>query len=137
MSRAGILLRVLLSLALVLNGIGGAVAASAMAAVDPHSSHQTIAARAGHSGCHEHAGATSAHSDSAARAIESGREAPAGHADCWGVGLGGLSWARLPSLGAMGTWLERAPLRHDHFVAALARSRPAPTLPHLIRPPIS
>lgn len=133
MSRAGILLRITLALALVLNGVAGPVAAATMAAAATSAGHEGVPS-AMHDGCHEHAGMSHrvAHSPS----TDGARKSPAGHADCCGIGLCGCACAQLSSLAAYDALLVPATLQHERFVGPTALARPSPTLPHLIRPPI-
>jgi hypothetical protein len=133
MSHAGILLRVVLVLSLVLSGIGGSFAATTMALASQEKGETRAQVHPAHSGCHDHA--AMAHPDPTP-AADPGRKLPTGHSDCCGGGLCGCACAQLPSMTAEGLLLVPAKLEHEQFVAASAPSRPSPPLPHLMRPPI-
>jgi hypothetical protein len=135
MSRAGILLRVVLSLSLVLNGIGGLLAATEMALGPAATAHETASAAtpaATHSGCHDHASMPHHQQPSP----EPAGKLPAGHSDCCGVGLCGCACAQLPSLAALELLFVPPNLEHERLSDAVDANRPSPALPHLIRPPI-
>ena len=136
MSRAAILLRIVLSVALVLNGIGGSLAAAQMAVGSQTISSATpVAPAVAHSGCHEHASMPHHHPSPAAE-TPSGK-APAGHSDCCGVGMCGCACAQLPSLAAIELLIDPPKLELERLSDALASTHAAPALPHLIRPPIA
>jgi hypothetical protein len=136
MSRVGILLRVVLGLSLVLNGIGGTLAATEMAfgstATASGTDSATIPAPA-HSGCLDHASMPHHQQPPA----EPGRKLPAGHSDCCGVGLCGCACAQLPSLAALESLFVPPSLEHERLSTAVGVNRPSPALPDLIRPPIA
>jgi len=130
MTRAGLLLRVVLGFSLVLNGIGGPVAAITMelATHGPGAVAESAPpSHSAHTNCHDHS--TMAHPDPTGAP-------PVGHTDCCGVGLCGCACAQLASLAALEFQLAAPALQHERFVGAKILSRPAPPLPHLIRPPI-
>jgi hypothetical protein len=94
MTRAGLLLRVVLGLSLVLNGISGPVAAATMALASHGPGAVAESAppsHSAHAGCHDHATAT---------LPDPAGKPPVGHTDCCGVGLCGCACAQLPSLAA-------------------------------------
>src|SRR6187402_2604572 len=99
MSRAGILLRVVLGLSLVLNGIGGSLAATAMAFGSSTTATRSGVSTAAHSGCHDHA-SMPRHQQHPPAGEPSGKP-PAGHSDCCGAGLCGCACAQLSSLAAL------------------------------------
>ena len=136
MSRAAILLRVVLSVALVLNAIGGSLAAATMTVASDTASRATPAAAAStHSGCHDHA--SMSHHQAPPATEEPSGKAPPGHADCCGVGLCGCACAQLPSLAAIELLIDPPKLELERLSDALASTHAAPALPHLIRPPIA
>jgi hypothetical protein len=136
MSFAGILLRVALGLSLVLNGIGGTLAATEMAFGSATSTSDTAFAATpvpAHSGCHDHASMPHHQQPSP----EPAGKLPAGHSDCCGVGLCGCACAQLPSLAALELLFVPPNLEHECLSDAIDANRPSPALPHLIRPPIA
>jgi hypothetical protein len=136
MSRAGILLRVVLSLSLVLNGIGGTLAATEMAFGSTATASETASAATlapAHAGCHHHASMPHHQQPSA----EPAGKPPAGHSDCCGAGLCGCACAQLPSLAALELLFVPPSLEHERLSNAVDANRPSPALPHLIRPPIA
>lgn len=136
MSAAGILLRVALVLSLVLNGISGPIAASAMSVASPTPANEgdrvATTAMAPHSGCHEHAPA--AHHHPASPAESTGKP---GHSDCCGFGLCGCACAQLPALAALELLFVPPTIGFVRLSDVVDSQRPEPPLPHLIRPPIA
>jgi hypothetical protein len=136
MSLAGIVLRFVLGLSLVLNGIGGSLAATEMAlgaaAIAPAATSAASPPTA-HAGCHDHA-SMPRHRDSPAQPVG---KVPAGHSDCCGVGLCGCACAQLPSLAALELLFVPPRLEHERLSGVVDPNRPSPALPHLIRPPIA
>ncbi|MCP3050702.1 CopL family metal-binding regulatory protein [Xanthomonas euvesicatoria pv. allii] len=141
MSFPAILLRVLLSLALILNGMGSAVAAVAMpmASGQGAAEHatQALASASDRSACHGHHGAAASTDAPPAKHLapsdDTGRHpAP----DCCKS-----SMCRCTGVHACASLLAasiQTPmiLPPDPGMAPLAQGRPSPALPHLIRPPI-
>lgn len=148
MPLSALILRVLLALALVLNGSGYAVAATTMAFAAPgvHGGHGRIAdsGRLAQDGaCHERADATQVHAAHSA-AIETQDPADGampGHDDsdtpecCQGA------QCHCPCVQQLAATLSDPCLRDtivdvDAGMQAMRSGHPAPPLPHLIRPPI-
>jgi hypothetical protein len=138
MSRAGILLRVVLGLSLVLNGIAGSLAVTTMGAASLGSHFSTPVERSAppeHAGCHDHAAAP--HHQSATPGNDPAPKAPTDPSDCCGGGLCGCACAHLSSLAAIDVLFVPPTLDHEHLSDAVAPARASPALPHLIRPPIA
>jgi len=137
MSRTGFLLRVVLSLSLVLNGIGGSVAAVSMALASPANASATTdkVVSATHSGCHEHA-SMHQHQQPAPEGAPAGKM-PAGHSDCCGTGLCGCACAQLSSLAALEFLVVPPNLEHERLSSPDYSPMAPPALGHLIRPPIA
>jgi hypothetical protein len=146
-SLSALLLRVVLSLALVLNGAGGALAAGHAAMESGiHAVESGVKSPAAHLAVHCHGDATASSSVPASGAAEApssvsiaDHEAVGAHGDsaccdddsCQCIGVNG-SAAGAPQL-ATDTWPARSTAVRD-----LPRAEfPAPALPHLIRPPIA
>jgi len=137
---SAVLLRILLSLALVLNGIGSAAASVQMAGgmMSPEShSLRVVASEGGDSSCPEHHAAAVAHG--ADQVVSHPSPAKDGHhpsPDCCKA-----STCRCACVHACASVLVasvHAPVipSHDLGVIPMVDGRPSPTLPHLIRPPI-
>lgn len=136
MSPTAITLRLLLIVALVLNGIGSAVAgaqmvgAEAAAAVGAHDHHAMTVAHGEHDGCHE----------VASLAAEEGSPAPAGHGqhgtDCCQSGLCACHCAQQAQVSHVSPMLASAQVAQASDVRAMSSAHESPRLPHLIRPPI-
>lgn len=121
MFRAGILLRLLLAVSLVLNGIGGALAGVSMSI----EAHAVAPDASDHAGCHE-------------PAAEPAAEPETGDAgDCCDSGPCSCACAQLPQLAATELLLMPLVVVHAAAVGTRLSERPAPALPHLIRPPIA
>jgi hypothetical protein len=135
MSRAGILLRIVLGVSLVLNGIGGSLAATAMASGSSTSAARSGVPAAAHPDCHEHASMPGHQQPSPAG--EPSGEPPADHSDCCGAGLCACACAQLSSLAALELLFDPPRLEHERRSDAADSPRPSPALPHLIRPPIA
>ena len=137
MPHAGILLRVALVLSLVLNGISGPIAGSAMAmaSMTPASEvDHTATASAQHSGCHDHASVPDHHPATSTKSNGDGKPA---HSDCCGVGLCGCACAQLPALAALDLLFLPPNTEFVRLSDVVDSQRPEPPLPHLIRPPIA
>jgi len=140
-SVSAVLLRVLLSLALILNGMGAAVAsvqtAGSMMAAASHGM-RAVASESGDSACPEHRAATARHDADPSALHPSPSKDGGGHpspdccksSSCHCVGVHAcasvpVALTQAPSIAA-----------HALRIASKAQERPSPMLPHLIRPPI-
>lgn len=134
MTSAGILLRVLLGLALIFNAVSASLASGDMAGAARTTADAVGAASAAavHATCHE-AVAVGAHTGQG-----ESPQAPQSPAedDCCGNGLCGCACAQLPSLAAFHSVFLPPPIEHEASAEKLGGPRPAPSLGHLIRPPI-
>jgi hypothetical protein len=132
MKPSSLLLRVLLSLALVVNGIGAAMAGAQMvgsAVATPADAHAAAAPAGAHAGCHAHA----------AVATPDGGKLPSGHPgpDCCEQGLCDCHCAQLAPLAFVAPMPASAAVAPILAPWALHPSHESPRLAHLIRPPIS
>lgn len=148
MSASNVVLRVLLSLILVLNGIWTAHASVQMPVSMAMPSNAQAIGAAGdtaRSHCAGHASAMAANTHAAghadAPAAASASRDPAGcdpaAPDCC---KSSACWCACPqACASLIPSVPQAPLlaAHDRVAGALALAYPAPALPHLIRPPIA
>lgn len=137
---SAVLLRILLSLALVLNGVGSAAAsvqmAGGMMASESHSM-RAVASEGGDSACPEHHAATAKpDADSSALHHAPSRDGRHPAPDCCKSSTCRCvcvhACASVPVASAQASVIPAHALRIDPKV----EGRPSPTLPHLIRPPI-
>ena len=130
------LLRVVLSVALILNGIGGAVAGTRMQAGQLAASAAPLAEATGTAEmpCHAHSGPQS----SVHQASQAGGPASPGKVpvpDCCKSGMCACACAHVAQI-ALSTLQVTAPvLEHGLAVRRLSLTYATPALPHQIRPP--
>lgn len=132
------LLRVVLSVALILNGIGGAVAGARMQAgqlAAPTAAPPAEATGSAEMSCHAHSGPqSSVHQASKAGSPASPGKVPV--PDCCKSGVCACACAHVAQI-ALSTLQVTAPvLEHGLAVRRLSLTYATPALPHLIRPPI-
>ena len=140
MSPSSILLRVLLSAALILNGISSAVASAQMARVattaaptaDAHAQHAATAPAHSHDACHDHAATTSPEHDGPAAGGGHGKHGPA----CCQAGMCACHCAQQAQVAFVPPALASPQVAHAASVRAMSSAHESPRLPHLIRPPI-
>ena len=131
------LLRVLVSIALILNGVGGAVAATRMHVAPVATVEQMASPKVASTGmpCHEHQVAQTA---ADAQHVPSG-PLPSGKApvpDCCKSGACTCACAHVAAV-ALPSLQRAAPVPNRNLaIRRLPMSHAAPALPHLIRPPI-
>ena len=153
MKPSSILLRVLLSAALILNGISSAVASAQMATaanVAPaevresgHMHHDGAAPASSHGAHHATAGAdasTGACHDDPKGAIDDGSGAGTGHGkhgtDCCQAGMCSCHCMQQAQVTFVPPVLASLQVAHSASVHAMSSAHETPRLPHLIRPPI-
>ena len=139
MKPASILLRVLLSAALILNGIGSAVAGARMAGVakeapaavaSAHAHHAVAAPAQAPGACHDESG-TTAHEGAPSPAADHGKH---GVDCCQGMcACHCMQQAQVTFATAM---LASTQVAQSAGVRAMSSAHETPRLPHLIRPPI-
>jgi hypothetical protein len=137
MSPAAITLRLLLIVALILNGVGSAVASAKMAgaqapaAVGAHPHHAMAQAHGEHVGCHEHANPS---------AGQDASPGPAGHGkhgtECCHSGTCACHCAQQAQVPFVPPVLASPQVAQAAGVRAMGSAHESPRLPHLIRPPI-
>lgn len=135
-----ILLRVLLSLALVLNGASGAAASVHMVSGAQGDMHSTAAAKAptavaaAESGCHDHAAQAAPGTDElGSKSTSLGKH---GGMDCCESGACRCDCVHATLAGPL-PWVQVAhAFGHVRYVGAVTLAHASPALPHLIRPPI-
>lgn len=141
MSIRAILLRVLLSISLVLNGAAGA--AAAVHVQMPHDDGQAVAALAaespgsssGEMPCHQQATETGDKAPLAAadpEPAESKHSAP----DCCKSSSCNCACVQAAQAPLAFVFVHALLVDHSHSVSPLLPGHPSPALPHLIRPPI-
>ncbi|WP_161786123.1 MULTISPECIES: CopL family metal-binding regulatory protein [Lysobacter] len=141
MSVSAIALRLLLSLVLILNGIGTANASIRMLgamAMPAASSSVTAAAKNGAAPCLEHhavpPGKSGAASDASGPAPD-GCADPA--PDCCESSACGCACMQSCAFAVPAVAQPMVVIARDPSIRAMSLGHPAPTLPHLIRPPIA
>jgi hypothetical protein len=139
-SVSAVLLRILLSLALILNGVGSAAAsvqmAEGMMSPEPHGM-QTVASESGDSSCPEHhAAAAASGTDQVALHPSPSKNGHHPSPDCCKSFTCGCVCVH--ACASVPVAVIQAPVipSHDLGVIPMVDGRPSPTLPHLIRPPI-
>jgi hypothetical protein len=139
MKASSIVLRVLLSAALILNGISSAVASAQMIgtangapATHAHAHEGAAAPGHAHGACHEHGAATSPDGD--------GPGAGAGHGkhgtDCCQAGMCACHCAQQAQVSFVPPVLASPQIAQAAGMRAMSSAHESPRLPHLIRPPI-
>lgn len=141
MSIWAILLRVLLSVALVLNGAMGAAAAVRMQM--PHGDGQAVTALAAESPasaysempCHQQA---TENSDKAPLAAVDSEPSKSKHSspDCCKSSSCNCACVQVAQAPLASVFVHALLVDHSHSVSPLLPGHPSPALPHLIRPPI-
>jgi hypothetical protein len=132
------LLRVVLSIALILNGIGGAVAGTRMQAGQLAASTGAPSAEAGKGAdmpCHAHQRPESG----GHQASKEGSPALPGKApvpDCCKSGMCTCACVHVAQIALSALQVTAPVLEHDLAVRRLSLTYATPSLPHLIRPPI-
>jgi hypothetical protein len=139
MKPSSIILRVLLSVALIFNGIGSAVASAQMIGAESgspatHGHEHEVAAAAGHSqgACHEHGAATSPDSDGAGAGAGHGKHG----SNCCQAGMCACHCAQQAQVSFVPPVLASPQVAQTAGVRAMSSAHESPRLPHLIRPPI-
>jgi hypothetical protein len=136
MKPSSILLRVLLCVALVLNGIGTAMASARMlgfaTVVSTEAARVIAPAQHAHGGCHEHAGAMASHDEAAKPVAHHGKHG----ADCCEAGLCACHCAQQAQMAFVPPVLASPQVARSASVQALSSAHLPPRLPPLIRPPI-
>ena len=139
MMPSSIFLRVLLCAALILNGIGSAVASARMIGAasatpaDVHAHAAMAAPEHSHGACHEQAAVTSPDGDG--NATDPGHHGKQG-ADCCQTGACACHCAQQAPVAFVPPVLAAPHLAHAASVRAMSPAHESPPLPHLIRPPI-
>ena len=138
MKPPSILLRVLLSAALVLNGISSAVASAQMVsaanvtpaaiAADPHAQHGVAVPEPSQGACHED-GTTP---DGDAPSARHGKHVT----DCCQAGMCACHCMQQSQVTFAPPVLASPQVAHSASVRAMSSAHETPPLPHLIRPPI-
>ncbi|GAB3359079.1 CopL family metal-binding regulatory protein [Lysobacter tyrosinilyticus] len=146
MSIGSLLLRALLSLCLVLNGVAGAAASVHMqlpmqAPVQMHQMHEVAPASAVASDdnmpCHGHHMASTAKLEVTTAPAPAPTESKSKHTpDCCKSGTCRCACVHIAQVGVPTLHLPPAALDHDRSVRPLALGHATPALPHPIRPPI-
>ena len=141
MSIRAILLRVLLSVSLVLNGATGAAAAVRMQM--PHDDGQAVAAltakspesASGEMPCHQQATETS---DDAPLPASDPEPAKSKHStpDCCKSSSCNCACVQAAQAPLASVFVHALLVDHSHSASPLSPGHPSPALPHLIRPPI-
>jgi hypothetical protein len=135
-----LLLRVLLCLCLVLNGVASAAASAQM----PTSMHATaatpqpaIATASDDMPCHGHHDAMASMAKQHAPASEGPAPSKPKHSpDCCKSGACRCACVHIAQVGVPALQIPAVALDHARSVRTLALGHPAPALPHPIRPPI-
>ncbi|WP_169795614.1 CopL family metal-binding regulatory protein [Lysobacter antibioticus] len=140
MSVSAVALRLLLSVVLILNGIGTANASIRMLgamAMPPASSSVTAIAEQGASPCLEH---HAAHAGKAAGVDDASGPPPDGCADpepdCCESSACGCACTQSCAFAVPAVAQPTVVIARDPSIRAMSLGHPAPALPHLIRPPI-
>ena len=131
------LLRVFLSIALVLNGIGGAIASTRMHLDQPSTAEQAASQKVASTAmpCHEHQNVPVAQG----HAGQTSDPAPSGKApapDCCKSGAGACAGAHAAQVAFAVLQAAVPVLNRSAAVKPMLLAHAAPELPHLIRPPI-
>jgi hypothetical protein len=142
MKLSSIVLRVVLSAALVLNGISTAVAsaqmvtaakvAPAVTATVDHGHHGVTTTHHGHGACHEDAAATAA--DDHAPPADTGHGKHG--SNCCQAGMCACHCAQQAQVSFVPPVLASPQVAQTAGVRAMSSAHESPRLPHLIRPPI-
>lgn len=139
MFRPTVLLRLLLSLALILNGIGGAVASTGMQMEHMGWMHGAMHADAAEQSaqppCHEHAGVTSSDKGTDSGATANTPAKTKQSPDCCKSGTCRCLCVHQSQV-AITALLPAPVIEHAGVMRPLKPGHAAPALPHLIRPPI-
>lgn len=142
MKPSSILLRVLLSAALILNGISSTVASAQMlavakvtpttAAADAHAHHGAVAPEPSLGACHEDAAATAPDGDAPSAGTGHGKHGT----DCCQAGMCACHCMQQAQVTIVPPVLASPQVAHSASVRAMSSAHESPRLPHLIRPPI-